>query len=112
MSEDKIAAALANLREQYKANLSGRIELLKSAHASVLSGSLDAGLEHLHRELHKLAGSAGMYGYPELSDVARAAEYFVEPFMQQPATFVEHADEVATKMHSVFAEISRVLASS
>ena len=74
MSEDEaLAAALRVLREQYLADAPDRLAELWSTFARVQFGD-PAALEKLQSLTHRLAGTGGAYGFPGVTDAARAVE--------------------------------------
>ena len=71
--EDELAAALRELRAEYLADSTQRLGELWSALKRVQNGDADA-LPSLRVLVHRLAGSGGGYGLPEVSTTARAAD--------------------------------------
>jgi HPt (histidine-containing phosphotransfer) domain-containing protein len=68
-------AKLAALRRRYLASLPAKRRELAAAWAALAAGSTtDQALEHLRHLAHRLAGSAGLYGLPEISAAARSLE--------------------------------------
>ncbi|MDO3384719.1 diguanylate cyclase [Gilvimarinus sp. SDUM040013] len=80
-SKKSVLEKLAKLRAEYGAHLP--VELAKIAgDASKLSEIDDAKLlQELHRRLHKLAGSAGSFGFPNLSQRARELELAIQEWL-------------------------------
>ncbi|MEO6066623.1 MAG: diguanylate cyclase [Gemmatimonadales bacterium] len=70
---DPLEEALGNLRREYLAEAPARMLELRKDYAAVLAGEPGAA-NSLKGRLHKLAGSGGSYGFPEVSDLARRAE--------------------------------------
>jgi len=69
------------MHADYRRKLPARLDRLENAQCELAAGMAPAGaLEELHRELHTLAGSAEMFGLPEVTASARAAEAFLEPY--------------------------------
>lgn len=62
---------LAFLRERFTKALPDRIEALQVALSQAAAGSP---IDDLERLLHRLAGSAGSYGLPEISAIAAEGE--------------------------------------
>jgi HPt (histidine-containing phosphotransfer) domain-containing protein len=71
----EIALKLQTLRDDYAVRLPTELQSLRD-----LVGTLDnpalqrEALEHLNQKLHKLAGSAGSFGFPELGKQAKKLE--------------------------------------
>lgn len=76
-ADDALAEALRQLRLEYLAE-SGQ----KVAQLWAIFGRLEAGehgaLSELRQALHKLAGSGGSYGFPEVSSRSREGEVTAE----------------------------------
>ena len=67
---------VAAIRARYQSSLKDKAEMLATHSAAVVSSkdnNLDVALEALRDDLHKLAGSSGMYGYEDISKVCRHA---------------------------------------
>lgn len=85
MSEasEKIHAQLLELRARYALELPKKISELRADLSSIQSGkalsSSSEAWRHLHRKVHSITGSAGTFGYPELSDKARVFEQALRP---------------------------------
>lgn len=71
---DDFADQLAALREQYVKRLESTLDNLVSRVAEHGGDIAPVTLAELHADLHKLAGSGGTFGFPELSRQARALE--------------------------------------
>ncbi len=61
---------VAAIKERYKASFPEKVEVIRTALNSVFDND---DLEPVKEELHKLAGSLGMYGYQELAAHCRSA---------------------------------------
>jgi len=73
---DPVDVAFQQLRLEYLASLTTRLDELRTDVASWRAGDPDA-LSSLQVRLHRLAGSGGSYGFVELSSVAREAERWI-----------------------------------
>lgn len=73
---DPVAAALRELRREYQAESSARVEELQRGVAALAAGDegAETGLAVL---FHRLAGSGGAYGFPRVSTAARELERLV-----------------------------------
>jgi len=70
---DPVAAALRELRREYHAESAARIAELQRGLAALAAG--DEGAEtDLTVLFHRLAGSGGAYGFPQVSTTARELE--------------------------------------
>ena len=66
----------------YRRRLLERLSRLERLRRDLSLGTAPLpGLTELHRELHTIAGSAGMFGLPAASKAARTAEQFLEPLL-------------------------------
>jgi diguanylate cyclase (GGDEF)-like protein len=84
MSEqDPLEVAMAALRREYLAEAPARLLELRKDYAAVLASEPDAAAS-LKGRFHKLAGSGGSYGFPEVSSLARKGEQWL----------VEHTDDL------------------
>jgi HPt (histidine-containing phosphotransfer) domain-containing protein len=70
---DALTAAIVLLSAEYEAAMPGRITDIRRALESARPGGA-AGRAELVDELHRLAGTAGTFGHPEMSDRARGLE--------------------------------------
>jgi diguanylate cyclase (GGDEF)-like protein len=78
---DALNQALAELRREYLFEAPGRLAELRKDVAAFRAGESDAG-PSLVRRFHRLAGSGGSYGFPEISALAREGEQWLS---QDPA---------------------------
>ena len=68
-------AQLDALRDRYAAELPGKVEAIAAAAAPLLAAGADAAhLERFYQLIHKLAGSAAIYGFDEIEAAAAALE--------------------------------------
>lgn len=80
--DQRVAAQIAALRAEYVAQLSGRVRELVSALDAAAEHSDATQLFQCYRLAHGLAGSAGIYGFGEVSAEARALELLIKPFAE------------------------------
>lgn len=71
--DDALAAALRALRAEYLADAPARLAELWSAWARVQNGDAES-LARLQTLAHRLAGTGGAYGLPEVTETARAVD--------------------------------------
>lgn len=88
------ADRLAVLRPAYLQCLETRQAAMARA-AQTTADFSDAELADIRRMVHGLAGSAAIYGYPALSDAARAAECILEDADRAPRALQTGLDRVA-----------------
>jgi HPt (histidine-containing phosphotransfer) domain-containing protein len=81
MDPETFKKYLSALSADYRASLSEKLAHIDRMWKELTSGSTAFGpMATLHRELHTLAGSAKTFGLPEVSEAARVAEHFIEPY--------------------------------
>lgn len=73
---DALAAAFDELRREYLAEAPARLTELRKDIEAHRAGEPGA-LESIRRRFHRLAGSGGSYGFPEISAVARETERWI-----------------------------------
>jgi chemotaxis protein histidine kinase CheA len=71
---DPLEAAMLALRAEYLYEAPERIRELSAALGRLRTGDASA-LKDLERFFHRLAGSGGSYGFPDVTDRSRAAEH-------------------------------------
>ena len=75
MTEAQQDEAYRELQREYLDELPRSLAALRADLAAFRRG--EETLPALKTGLHRLAGSGGSYGFPEISEIARAAEHFV-----------------------------------
>ena len=75
--EDPLFLALRKLRAEYLAEAPAKIAELWSAFERVQNGDREAA-GALRTHVHRLAGSGGAYGLPDVTDYARKAEQLID----------------------------------
>lgn len=73
---DSLEAALRALRAEYLFEAPERVRELSAALGRLRARDTSA-LEDLARYFHRLAGSGGSYGFPEITERSRTAEHAV-----------------------------------
>ena len=73
---DPLEAALRALRAEYLYEAPERVRELSAALGRLRAGDASA-FEDLERFFHRLAGSGGSYGFPEITERSRTAEHAV-----------------------------------
>lgn len=81
MDPETFKKYLSALSADYRATLTEKLMHIDQMWKELTAGSTAFGpMTTLHRELHTLAGSAKTFGLPEVSEAARVAEHFIEPY--------------------------------
>ncbi len=96
------------MRLSYLDRLDGKIAQIEAETERALSnvGNIEQNIAALYGSLHKLIGSAGIYGFLDISDAAGAFIDWVRPLKadpqplnqnqkQQALTFLEHLKEAS-----------------
>jgi len=91
---DALNDALAELRREYLFDAPGRLAELRKDIAAFRVGEADA-IQSLIRRFHRLAGSGGSYGFPEVSDLAREGERWLR---SEPAVAGDEAGTLLDKL--------------
>ena len=79
---DPLEAAMAALRAEYLYEAPERVRELSAALGRLRSGDATA-LEDLERYFHRLAGSGGSYGFPDITDRSRTAEHVASRLVRE-----------------------------
>ena len=97
MSQD--SPQIQQLKTRYRTSLPEKSAQIAKLQIVLLDGQaeLPQVLQELHEYLHKLAGSAGMYGYDDIAVLARTTMALI---VMQPAA--------TTEIHQVDAELSKI----
>jgi diguanylate cyclase (GGDEF)-like protein len=92
--------AFLELQREYLSALPGRLDELRSNLAAFRTGEPGA-TASLQSHLHRLAGSAGSYGFPEISQVARDAERWLSdrPPKEEAGRVEEAVERIAEIVH-------------
>lgn len=106
---DPLNDALAELRREYLFEAPGRLAELRKDVAAFRAGEGDA-LTSLIRRFHRLAGSGGSYGFPDISEIARGGERWLKT--DQPASSEVNAtrlEELVDRLAAAFDAAGRDL---
>ena len=94
---DKLRSALKTLRAEYLADSPERVRELSEALGRLRARDA-AALGDLHRCFHRLAGSGGSYGFPEITTRSREAEHAVASLAAE-TRLLERADFALLEHH-------------
>ena len=97
--QDSISPQIAEIRARYQTSLPEKAAMIQE-HILLLSADsiTDEKIKETHETLHKLAGSAGMYGYDDVSLLSRAAMNHTSK--EQLSTLLSQLDELKTLLES------------
>jgi diguanylate cyclase (GGDEF)-like protein len=73
---DPLDQAILELQREYLAELPAQLDEIRSEIAAFQAGQHDAATS-LRTRFHRLAGSGGSYGFPEISSIAREVEQWI-----------------------------------
>ncbi|MBK8005035.1 MAG: diguanylate cyclase [Gemmatimonadetes bacterium] len=88
---DALHDALAELRREYLAEVPARLAELRKDVAAFRAGEADAA-QSLVRRFHRLAGSGGSYGFPEVRESSREGERWLKE--EQPKSSEPNAQKL------------------
>lgn len=69
--EDSFKNMMTDMAKEYRASLPGKIKTLTDLIAEINKKISPDNIKHFRDEVHKIAGSAGMYGFPEISSLCK-----------------------------------------
>lgn len=93
--------ALETLRREYLAEAPARLGELRKDIGAFLAGEQDAVASLLTR-FHRLAGSGGSYGFPEVSRMAREAEHWLRAGQEPDLDASRKLDEIVAGIAQAF----------
>lgn len=96
------------LRREYLTEAPMRLAELRKDLAALRVGEPDAAAS-LKARFHRLAGSGGSYGFPEISETSRAAERWILEHPAPDADGLAHLDAAIAKVGKAFDEAARTL---
>ena len=100
---ERIRTRTLEIWERSRATIAGQLSVVEEAVLAMVEGDLGEDLRAAaEREAHKLAGSAGMFGYPRASEVARRLELL----LADPPTDVASAVVAAELMEELSAQLA------
>lgn len=100
MSDD-LTRVLQQLRREYVAEAPVRLQELRKDIAAFRAGEPDA-VKSLILRFHRLAGSGGSYGFPDISDVARETERWLKRNPQPGPEEAETLDTAVNRLAESF----------
>jgi len=95
---DPLDDAFLELQREYLDEFPARLDELRSDAAAFRAGQPEAGAL-LKTRFHRLAGSGGSYGFPEISEVARATEHWLAT--SPPASEATKVDEAIDRLATI-----------
>jgi chemotaxis protein histidine kinase CheA len=108
-SDQQFDAIFRELRREYLAEADERLAELRADAARFAAGDLDA-VASLKTRFHRLAGSGGSYGFPEIGKLAREAEQWIAGRPDPDEAAQERLAGVIQSLQTAFAEARAALA--
>jgi diguanylate cyclase (GGDEF)-like protein len=106
---DELNAALAELRREYLFDAPGRLAELRKDVAAFRAGETDA-VHSLIQRFHRLSGSGGSYGFPEISEIARGGERWLKQEAPAPGEVAAvRLEELVDRLAAAFDTAAREL---
>jgi len=100
-ADDSALAAVRAIWWRRKAEILGRVALLEDAVAALMGNALDEPQRLVaRRAAHQLAGSAGTFGFPRGSELAREMEHMMDPGASLGPTQVPRLAELVVSLRS------------
>ena len=100
-AHDPLEEALGGLRREYLAEAPARMLELRKEYAAILAGERDAAAS-LKGRLHKLAGSGGSYGFPQISEIARRGENWLTANLSDCSKAAEMIGPLLEELEATF----------
>jgi diguanylate cyclase (GGDEF)-like protein len=98
---DELARVLEQLTREYVAESPARLQELRKDIAALRAGETDA-TKSLVMRFHRLAGSGGSYGFPEISNIARDAENWLKQNSLPRLEEIERLDYAVDQLADCF----------
>lgn len=95
--------AFDQLRREYLAEAGARIAELR-ADIDGFRGGAPGALASLRTRFHRLVGSGGSYGFPEISSAAREVERWLSPEHSPDPASADHLDDAVDRLAVLFTE--------
>ena len=106
---DPLNTALAELRREYLFDVPGRLAELRKDVAAFRAGETDA-VQSLIGRFHRLSGSGGSYGFPEISEIARGGERWLKTELPAPGEVAaKRLEELVDRLAAAFDAAAREL---
>jgi diguanylate cyclase (GGDEF)-like protein len=100
---ESLEEAFNDLRREYIAEAPGRLAELRKDLAAFRAGEPDA-TASLKTRFHRLAGSGGSYGFPEISTISREAERWLKeaPALEPSQDYLARLEEAVQRLSGAF----------
>jgi diguanylate cyclase (GGDEF)-like protein len=104
---DPLDDAMAELCREYLLEAPARLAELRKDLLALRAGETDA-VQSLVGRFHRLSGSGGSYGFPEVSEIAKGAErYLRQDSLPGPHIIADHLDEMVDRLAAAFDSAGR-----
>lgn len=99
---DPLDDAMAELRREYLLESPARLAELRKDLLALRAGESDAS-QSLASRFHRLSGSGGSYGFPDISEIAKGAErYLRQSSLPAPPIVADHLEEMVDRLAGAF----------
>jgi HPt (histidine-containing phosphotransfer) domain-containing protein len=102
---DLLNARIAALTEDYRAKLPERLEFFQSLSDQINEDSDIDFITELRHNAHKLAGSAGSYGFTELGEIASEVDTLCKQVIEDPDKRAETILDISEKLSALVASL-------
>jgi len=92
--DGKLQSKLQTLFAIYTKNLPDKIQSIERQWQTLLINWDTTQFQNFHRDVHSLCGSAGTYGYAELSNAARQMEIFLKSLLANDTISIEQQEKI------------------
>jgi len=104
---DPIDDVMAELCREYLLEAPARLAEFRKDLLALRAGEADAS-QSLSSRFHRLAGSGGSHGYPEISEIAKGAEsYLRQGALPAPGVVADHLSELVDRLATAFDNAGR-----
>jgi HPt (histidine-containing phosphotransfer) domain-containing protein len=101
MSADEIDELFQELRREYLSESKDRLAELRAGLGAFRGGTPEAAAS-LKTHFHRLAGSGGSYGFPEISVIAKEAELWIATGPPPGRAAVARLEETIERLEAAF----------
>jgi len=103
---------LEKLRSEYKLQLPEKISAIKRDWQLLINIWNDELIIQLHRNVHSLIGTAGTFGFNDISKIARRLEELIKPLLAEKSESYIIPPELCSLVFDSIANIERLITTS
>jgi chemotaxis protein histidine kinase CheA len=110
MADDDL---IKTLRAAYKEKLPEKIASLNAEWDDLLKKWDNEKIDSFYKLVHKLSGSSGSYGYPEISEATRELEIYLKELIHNKISITDkEMREIEIKLESIKTVINKIISST